>query len=197
MTRLILVRHGPTHAKSMVGWSDIAADLSDKAMLARLEAALPEQALVVSSDLRRAVDTADAIMGARMRLPHDPALREIHFGDWELRTHAEISAETPELIRAYWETPGDIAAPNGESWHQTQARVNGGVDRLLAAHPERDLVIVAHFGAILTQLQRALGVSTQEVFGHKIDNLSLSEIHITSAPNGKKSWDVKRINALL
>ncbi|MCX8953857.1 histidine phosphatase family protein, partial [Ruegeria sp. NA] len=36
MTRLHLVRHGPTHAKTMVGWSDLPADLSDTAALRRL-----------------------------------------------------------------------------------------------------------------------------------------------------------------
>ncbi|MEY8841169.1 histidine phosphatase family protein, partial [Cribrihabitans sp. XS_ASV171] len=36
MTRLHFVRHGPTHAKGMVGWSDLPADLSDTALLDRL-----------------------------------------------------------------------------------------------------------------------------------------------------------------
>ena len=36
MTRLWWVRHGPTHAKAMVGWRDLPADLSDTAALARL-----------------------------------------------------------------------------------------------------------------------------------------------------------------
>ena len=36
MTDIFLIRHGPTHAKGMVGWSDLAADLSDTQALARL-----------------------------------------------------------------------------------------------------------------------------------------------------------------
>lgn len=56
MTRLWLIRHGPTHAKGMVGWTDLPADLSDTAQIARLRAALPD-APVVSSDLLRAVQT--------------------------------------------------------------------------------------------------------------------------------------------
>ena len=72
MTRFFWVRHGPTHAKTMVGWSDLPADLSDHVALARLSDALPRDAVVVSSDLIRAVATADAIQGGRPRLPHDP-----------------------------------------------------------------------------------------------------------------------------
>jgi alpha-ribazole phosphatase len=43
MTRLWLVRHGPTHARTMVGWTDLPADLSDVAALARLSAHLPRR----------------------------------------------------------------------------------------------------------------------------------------------------------
>ncbi len=173
MTRLWLVRHGPTHAKSMVGWSDLPADLSDTAAIARLRAHLPD-APVVSSDLRRASATADAL-NPEYRLPHDPALREINFGDWELRTFAEVEAEDPDTIRAYWETPGHVAPPNGESWNAVRQRVDSAVNRYLADTYD-DLIVVAHFGVILTQVQRALGIGAYEAFSHRIDNLSVTQL---------------------
>jgi broad specificity phosphatase PhoE len=191
MTRLHLIRHGPTHAKGMVGWSDLPADLGDHAALARLDAHLPEAAVVVSSDLIRASATADAIQGNRTRLPHRPALREINFGAWELRLYREVEAEDPDHIRAYWETPGDIRPPGGESWNQVRARVDAAIDSLIAAHPGADLIVVAHFGVILTQVQRALGVDAGTAFGHRIDNLSVTEI--ARRPNG---WRTDRINHL-
>lgn len=190
MTRLCLVRHGPTHAKTMVGWSDLPADLSDSAALARLDSYLPEDALVVSSDLDRAVKTADAIQAGRPRLPHDPDLREMNFGDWELQRFDEV--EDQDRFRAFWETPGDVRPPNGESWNDLQNRVSAAVDRRLADHPGQDIIIVAHFGAILTQLQRSEGLTAYEAFGHKIDNLSVTEIEITGA-----SWRTHVINHVL
>lgn len=190
-SRLFLVRHGPTHAKSMVGWSDLPADLSDTAALARLEAALPPEALVVSSDLIRAVDTASAIQGSRHRLPHQADLREIHFGAWELRSWKEVDAEDPARIRAYWETPGDTTPPGGESWNQVCARVNTAIDALLQAHLGQDLVIVGHFGQILTQIQRAEGLSPEAAFSHRIDNLSVSEVQF--GPDGWTSGELNQI----
>ena len=71
MTRFWLVRHGPTHAKSMVGWTDLAADLSDTAALARLNAHLPPDAPVISSDLSRAITTADALGPQQLVLHHE------------------------------------------------------------------------------------------------------------------------------
>ena len=189
MTRLHLVRHGPTHAKTMVGWSDLPADLSDLDVLARLQAYLPPSALLVSSDLTRAVDTATAIQANRQRLPHHPDLREIHFGQWELKSFSQIEAEDPERAFAYWDTPGDVRPPGGESWNQVRGRVDAAIDLLIANHPGADIVVVAHFGVILTQLQRALSLDAQQTFAHRIDNLSVSEIAFE-----KGAWAVGRIN---
>ncbi|WP_170367658.1 histidine phosphatase family protein [Ruegeria arenilitoris] len=191
MTRLHLVRHGPTHAKTMVGWSDIPADLSDHAALARLHDHLPQDALVISSDLSRAADTATAIQGTRRRLPHHPDLREIHFGTWEMRAFAEIEAEDPELAFAYWDSPGDVRPPNGESWNAVRARVDAAIDGLIGMHTGADLVIVAHFGVILTQVQRALDMDAQRTFAHRIDNLSVTELAFDG-----KTWSAGRINHL-
>ena len=183
MKTLYLVRHGPTHAKAMVGWTDLPADLSDTAQIARLDAALPH-APIISSDLSRAIDTATAIQGTRPRLTHDARLREIHFGDWEMQSFGNDPA-----MRAFWETPGDISAPNGESWNAVCARVNEAVDTYLETHDT--LIMVGHFGMILTQVQRALGTSAYETFSHRIENLSLTEIHLSD--NGMRA---ARINHL-
>lgn len=190
MTRFWWVRHGPTHAKSMVGWSDLPADLSDTAQIARLSSCLPRDAVVISSDLLRASATADAIGGPRRRLPHDPDLRELNFGEWELRRFDEIEAQDPDRIRAYWEQPGDVRAPGGETWNEAAARVTGATDRLIASHPGADIIVVAHFGAILTQVQRALAIDARDAFSNRIDNLSVTRIDFDGG------WHVRRINHL-
>ena len=189
MSRFFWVRHGPTHARTMVGWSDLPADLSDTAQIARLSAHLPADALVVSSDLQRASATADALAGTRTRLLHDRDLREIHFGAWELKRFDEI--EDQAHIRTYWDAPGDVRPPGGESWHDVVTRVDRAVTRLLAAHPGRDIIAVAHFGVILTQLQQALQIGAYEAFSHKIDNLSVTELHRHGT-----GWQAHRINHL-
>lgn len=189
MSRLWLVRHGPTHAKSFVGWTDLPADLSDTAGIARLEAALPD-APVVSSTLDRAVKTADAIQGLRPRLAHDPRLRETHFGDWENLTWAQIQDRDAALARRVFENPGHHAPPGGESWHAFYDRVHSGIDAITG-----DAIVVAHMGVILAVLQRALGCSAYEALGHKIDNLSVTAI--TRAPQGTDDWSVQSINEIL
>lgn len=185
------IRHGPTHEKNFVGWRDVPADLSDTAQIARLNAHLPDQALVIASDLIRASATADTVSKGRTRLPDQPDLREFHFGDWDGRHFSEIAETHPELSRAYWEKPGDIAPPGGETWNQSAARVARVVDDLNTRHNGGHIIAVAHFGVILTQVQRALGVQAAEVLRHKIDPLSVTDMQF----DGQR-WHLGRINHL-
>jgi alpha-ribazole phosphatase len=186
VTRFWWVRHGPTHAKAFAGWRDIPADLSDTAKLARLNAYLPPNAPVISSDLIRATATADALCQVRPRLPHDPDLREFHFGDWDGLGFAEVAERWPDLSRLYWEEPGHIAPPGGESWHQGSARVAQAVTRM-AALP--DVIIVAHFGVILTQYQRAAGLTPVAALSQEIDNLSVTCLTFSAG-----AWGVDSVN---
>lgn len=185
MTTVWWVRHGPTHRSEMMGWTDVPADLSDTAALARLSEFLP-RAPVVSSDLARAVATADAIQGERARLPHMAGLRELNFGAWEGRSAQDLYAEDPATVSAYWSDPASVRPPGGESFTDLAARVNAAVDSL-AGH--RELVAVAHFGVILTQLHRALGGEVKDVLGHRIENLSVTELRL-----GSGGWTAGVVN---
>ena len=191
MTNWWWLRHGPTHEKTFVGWRDVPADLSDTAALARLRAYLPKRALLVSSDLTRAVATADAVAGPQhMRLANTPDLREFNFGAWDGLGFAAVAARDPALSRTFWEAPGDVAAPDGESWNQVAARVSHRVAQINRSAPEH-VIAVAHAGVIMTQLQRALGASAHETLSHPIDNLSLTRL----IWDGRR-WSVGEINHL-
>jgi alpha-ribazole phosphatase len=177
MTRWWWVRHGPTHQKSFCGWRDVPADLSDTAMIARLNAYLPDDAVVVSSDLIRAVATADTL--GRTRLDHARDIREFDFGIWDGMHFTEVEKRDPVLSRSYWENPGDIRAPKGESWNDVAERVAPWVEKMNRDYAGRNIIAVAHFGTILTQVRQAMGCSAYDAMAHPIDNLSVSDM----------SWD--------
>lgn len=188
MTTFWWVRHGPTHAKSFVGHLDLPADLSDRAAIARLSAHLPDSARVVSSDLSRAVATADALSApGRSRLPHAPALREFDFGEWDGKSFDEVAASHPDLSRAFWERPGPVAPPGGESWQDVAARVSAVVDALTGT--AEHVIAVAHLGVIATQVARARGQSPAEAIGQPIRPLSVTRLTVT--PTG---WEVGEVD---
>ena len=190
MTNWWWIRHGPTHHKGLVGWSDIAADLSNVSALKRLQAHLPEDGLVVSSDLQRCVTTANAIQGARIRLPHNDKLREFNFGDWELRNASDIAKEYPDLSKEYWANPGETAPPHGESWNQAAKRVCSAIDAISAEHQGKNIIAVGHFGVILTQIQRAAKMPASSAISFQIDNLSITKIEYL----GGTDWRVLGVN---
>lgn len=185
------VRHGPTHQKTFCGWRDVPADLSDVAALARLSAGLPARAALVSSDLGRAVRTADAIVGQRPRLPHHRDLREFDFGAWDGQTFDAVAQTDPALSRAFWETPGDVAPPGGESWHKLAARVETAIAQLLPAAPAEGLIVVAHIGVILTQVARARGHTPAQALAQNIRPLSASRL--TYGASGRRAHQVDHI----
>lgn len=176
MTRWWWVRHGPTHEKSFVGWRDVPADLSDTVKIARLNAYLPQGALLVSSDLIRSIATADVLGGGRTRLPHAPDIREFDFGDWDGLGFAQVADRDPELSRAYWENPGDVTPPNGESWNTAAARIDQFVNHMNSCHRGQDIIAVAHMGVILTRVQQASGEPAIETIRHQIGNLSVTRL---------------------
>lgn len=194
ITRFWWVRHGPTHAKSFAGWRDIPADLSDSAALSRLENGLPDPALLVSSDLVRASATADAVQGARKRLDHRMGLRELNFGVWDGVAFGDVAKNDPEGSRAFWETPGDFAPPEGESWNALVARISGELDEMIENHAGEQIVAVAHFAVILSAIQLAGGLEAKQAFRFKIDNLSVTQLDYL---HDAKTWRINGINHVL
>lgn len=120
LDRLVLWRHGETDhnvARRIQGHldSELTAVGLDQARLAAPVLATYEPSSVVSSDLRRAADTA-SVFGELTGLPvrYDQRLRETHVGKWQGLTHAEVEAGWPGGIRT-WRGDPTWAPPGGET----------------------------------------------------------------------------------
>lgn len=159
--RLVMLRHGQTDynlGSRMQGQLDTQlSDLGRAQAVAAAEVLGKLQPLlIVSSDLRRAYDTAIKVgertgLGVRV----DKRLRETHLGDWQDLTHADIDAESPGA-RLAWREDATWAPHGGESRLDVAARslpvvaelVSGEPEWGDAAQPERPVVLVAHGGLI-------------------------------------------------
>ena len=158
LRRLILLRHGQTDYNvdgRMQGHIDSCltdAGHEQAAEAAPVLASLAPDRLV-SSDLRRAVDTAE-VVGVACGLPvkFDPRLRETHLGLWQGHTVAEIERDYPGAIATWRSDPG-WAPPEGESRIDVVARSRPVVDELDAEFADCDdrsetVLLVAHGGLI-------------------------------------------------
>jgi broad specificity phosphatase PhoE len=157
LRRLVLLRHGQTDynvAGRMQGHID---SLLTTAGAEQASAVAPEVARfaperLISSDLRRAVDTADVVATACGRpVKLDPRLRETHLGEWQGRTVADIEREWPGAI-ASWRSDAAWAPPGGESRVDVVRRSLPVVEELDEEYdgtePETTVVLVAHGGLI-------------------------------------------------
>lgn len=168
--RLVLLRHGQTEYNAgsrMQGQLDTElSDLGrDQAVAAAEVLAKRQPLLIVSSDLKRALDTA-VTLGARVGLPVavDERLRETHLGDWQGLNHLEVDAAAPGA-RLAWRDDARWAPHGGESRVDVAARSVPLVAELVAAQqewgiegPEHPVVLVAHGGLIAALTAGLLGL---------------------------------------
>lgn len=172
--RLVMLRHGQTEYNAgsrMQGQLDTElSDLGRHQAVAAAEVLAKRQPLaIVSSDLRRALDTAVAL-GDRAAIPvvADIRLRETHLGQWQGMTHHEVDAIAPGA-RMAWRDDSRWAPPGGESRVDVAARSRPLVDELIAEHtawgmnqaggePDRPVVLVAHGGLIAALTSALLGL---------------------------------------
>ena len=165
--RLVMLRHGQTEFNAgsrMQGQLDTElTDLGRSQALAAAEVLATRQPLlIVSSDLRRAYDTAETLAQCCGLPVHaDPRLRETHLGDWQGLTHDEVDAGSPGA-RLAWRDDARWAPHGGESRVDVADRSAPLVAELVAGErqwgaddAERPVVLVAH-GGLIAALTAAL-----------------------------------------
>ncbi|WP_421845047.1 glucosyl-3-phosphoglycerate phosphatase [Mycobacterium sp.] len=166
--RLVMLRHGQTHynlGSRMQGQLDTElSDLGRAQAVAAAEVLGKQQPrLIVSSDLRRAYDTAFKL-GERtgQQVLVDNRLRETHLGDWQGLTHTQVDAAAPGA-RLAWREDATWAPHGGESRIDVAERSVPVVAELVSAEsewggagePGRPVVLVAH-GGLIAALSAAL-----------------------------------------
>jgi broad specificity phosphatase PhoE len=154
MGKLILVRHGESLGNRDRIFATNPADLPLTELgyrqareVARQIGFMFRAELVVASPYLRARETG-RVVAEILALPLDiePQLYERDVGSLKGQSYDEL-----ERAAGY-----DTAAPwawrphGGESYEDVKARVAPILDRLAAAHPDRDVVIVSHGGVMQT-----------------------------------------------
>ncbi|HET6964730.1 MAG TPA: histidine phosphatase family protein [Acidimicrobiales bacterium] len=164
---LVLVRHGRTRWNAegrFQGWADVPLDPEGRAQSERAAAELardlaPERGAtvrLVSSDLRRARETAAAIAAALgVTATAERDLREVDVGAWEGLTLDEVRERFPDEYRG-WAADRDVRRGGGETLAEAGLRVAGCIERLAALSPG-PLVVVGHGMSLQSGLDQLAG----------------------------------------
>ncbi|MBE3556644.1 MAG: histidine phosphatase family protein [Firmicutes bacterium] len=190
--RLLLVRHGETVANvegRFQGQREYPLTprglQQAEAMRKRLEA-LPID-LVFSSDLSRALQTAQVIVtGRALSITIDPRLREYRWGAFEGLTHAGIRAAYPELGARLREEWGSLPIPGKEDPTAFVERIDAFLQALLEGVAQAATVLIVAHGRLLNgMLVRLLGLLPQRRWPFSCENGALTVVdwHL-----GNQAW---------
>jgi probable phosphoglycerate mutase len=186
------MRHGriaPQVPWRFVGQRDLPLDETGRrqAQLVRERLREIEIGRIVSSDLGRAMETARIVAaGKDLTIEAEPALREIHLGEWEGLSVNEVQAAFPGEYERRGRDLEGVRPAGGESFRDLLDRVLP-VFEALAAGPAPSTLIVAHAGVNRVILCHLLGMPLSNLLGLGQDYGCLNVIGATS---GRRRLDL-------
>lgn len=194
-TRILAIRHGETAWNvdtRIQGHLDIPLNERGQWQAQRLARALAARDTihaVYSSDLQRALHTAQAISAATgATLDKHSGLRERCFGSFEGKTYAEIEQTLPEESEHWRRRTPHWAPAGGESLLAMRERVAQVLHELAARHAGQQIALVAH-GGVLDQLYRlATGLDLQAPRTWQLGNTAVNRLLWTPQTLSLVGW---------
>lgn len=139
---------------------------------------------------RLATERVDAIYVTTLRRTHETAaplatrlgltpiveadLREVFLGEWEGGELRARAAAADPIFQTIFEQERWDVIPGAEPMEEFDARLQRGLARIVAAHPDGRVVVVVHGGVIGQLLHRVTGSRPFAFAG--ADNASINEI---------------------
>jgi probable phosphoglycerate mutase len=195
VTRLIVVRHGETDWNvegRLQGQLDVPLNDRGLEQARRTASALDDDApqVVVSSDLARARQTAEAI-SLRFGLPlsTDPGLRERSFGRFQGMTHTEVAERWPDDALRWRRREPAFAPGDGESLEVFHPRCVEAALRAARAHPGRTIVLVAHGGVLDCLYRAASRIPLDAPRSWALDNAAINRLLYTGSGLTLVGWN--------
>ena len=184
-TRVLAIRHGETAWNvdgRIQGQLDVPLNDMGRWQVHRLALAVADEdiAAVYSSDLLRAIETAQAVArGSGQAIVADTGLRERGFGLFEGLSYAEISARWPADAERWRQRDPAFGAPGGETLNQFFERSIATATRLAARHPGQTIALVAHGGVMDCLYRAASRIALDAPRSWQLGNASINRLLYT------------------
>ncbi|GAA1168318.1 histidine phosphatase family protein [Ornithinimicrobium humiphilum] len=198
MRRVLVWRHGETgHNAGGIYQGQLDSHLSPRG---REQAAAAAQALatrgvsrLLSSDLARASDTADALAALTgLRVEHDERLREIHVGEWQGLSHTEVVARFPDVVAALDRGEDAVRGRTGERVADVQVRMRAVFDELVARlGPDDTAVVTTHGMASRALVADVVGLSYRQAW---LSLVGLHNCHWAELVEHRTGWRLEAWN---
>jgi len=180
-TSIDLLRHGETVGGAVFrgsiddnltenGWSQMATAVSQQ----------PQQwERIISSPLRRCADFAHKL-GQQHTLPVslEPRFKEMHFGDWEGRSAAELMTTDEEALTRFWNDPVQCTPPAAELLLDFERRVLSAWADLLRDYLGEKILLVTHGGVIRVLLCHLQQRPIKQLLEIEVKHAALKQLRI-------------------
>ena len=184
--RIVLVRHGVTDF-TVTGKLDgrggpdpllnAEGRRQARAAAAGVRALIGDSsASVITSSLRRAIETGAAIAGELgLRAQIDDDWDEQNFGDWDDKSMGYLAAHQPQELVRFRNDP-HYSRPGGEAHADLEARVLAGFARAVAAGGT--VVVASHRKPIMTVLAHVLRIPHERIWRLATEPASLTSVEV-------------------
>jgi len=193
-TELIALRHGETEFNAdrrMQGHLDVPLSEvgREQARLAAARLAAEPIDKIYSSDLQRAVETAQTIRGSRgIDLVTDVRLREFHMGTFQGLTVTEARERHGDAWERFFIHDADFALPGGQSRNQKQVEIAAFMEEVVRTEAGRRLLVVTHGGILIGMLRHVLGIPASHYFRVSIENTGIQRFFYRNETWHLISW---------
>jgi len=168
-----------------LGHSDIELSAAGYRQVEQLRDHLANEKIdaVYSSDLRRALVTAETISSGReVDIITCLELREVNYVACEGLTFQAIGSRYPDVAEKCVDFTLELGFPDGESFEEFIGRTSKFLDRLNKHVPSETILIVSHNGPLKVLVCRLLGIEMEHWWQMRIDIASLSIVE--TSPRG-------------
>lgn len=203
--RIIFWRHGRTEWNSagrFQGQEDIDLDATgrDQAAAAAWLLRNSSPTKIISSDLRRALDTAATLASVTgLEVDADRRLRETFLGDWQGLTFADIVDRFPAQMQMWNAGSVQVRPGGGETRAEMAERMAAGIlEAVEDLDEDGTVVVVTHGGAARVGIAHLLGLPHEYwgvLSGLANCNWSVLEEVEGSAAEGRIRWRLTEHNA--
>jgi alpha-ribazole phosphatase len=146
--------------------------------------------VIISSPLIRCADFAASVASEQFESKNHylikPQWREIHYGDWDGKSTAEIWREQPELMGNMWQDPLAFCAPNGESVKDFDVRIAQAWSDLISEFQGKRILLVCHGGVMRLLLKQLLLLAPEAMNRFAIPYAAVSRFRVDHSPADEK-----------
>ncbi|MDO7926497.1 alpha-ribazole phosphatase family protein [Pseudomonas sp. KFB-139] len=179
---LDLLRHGETElGGGLRGSLDDALTATGWQQMREAVAQAGPWDRIYSSPLQRCARFSEELAD-KLALPlHlEPGLQELHFGDWEGHSAAQLMETDAEGLGLFWEDPYAFTPPNGERVVDFSERVLGAVQALQQRHAGERVLLVSHGGVMRLLLAQARGLPREQLLQVVVGHGALLSIKVAA-----------------